>query len=250
MIAYTSRTGTRSTIAALRDAGWRLLVSAANDLRMEGMPYGLDNGAWTYHQKGLPFDEARYALALDKLAARADWVVVPDVVGNAEATMRLTAKWLPMLPPLRAQRPLVAVQDGMTIADVERLIGSHGRRVGVFLGGSTEWKLDTMAMWGAWCLEQGRYFHVARVNTMKRIRVAADAHASSFDGTSVTRFPVNLTRLDLARRSHGTDCGDPWRDYAEDAALVARELPTYRDDEEVTLSAGALRLLLEAREDA
>lgn len=59
MIAYTSRTGTRSTLEALRRAGWRLLVSAAAEHRHEGMPFAIDNGAWTYHQRGERFDVGR-----------------------------------------------------------------------------------------------------------------------------------------------------------------------------------------------
>lgn len=72
MIAYTSRTGTRTTLEALRTAGWRLLVSAANDHRMEGMPYALDNGAWTYHSRRVPFDEGRFLDALRLLGEHAD----------------------------------------------------------------------------------------------------------------------------------------------------------------------------------
>jgi hypothetical protein len=45
MAGYASRTGTRRNLAALRDAGWRLLVSAEAELRTEGMRYALDNGA-------------------------------------------------------------------------------------------------------------------------------------------------------------------------------------------------------------
>ncbi len=56
MIAYASRTGTRRNLAALRDAGWRLMVSARGVLRTEGFPYGLDNGAWTAFQRDEPFD--------------------------------------------------------------------------------------------------------------------------------------------------------------------------------------------------
>jgi hypothetical protein len=44
MIGYTSRTGTRQNLDALRHAGWRLLVSARGPLRPEGFRYGLDNG--------------------------------------------------------------------------------------------------------------------------------------------------------------------------------------------------------------
>ena len=52
MIGYASRTGTKRNLAALRDAGWRLLVSAAGrcePLRghAASFAYALDNGAWS-----------------------------------------------------------------------------------------------------------------------------------------------------------------------------------------------------------
>lgn len=46
MVGYASRTGNKRNLAALRNANWRLLVSAKGELRTEGMRYALDNGAW------------------------------------------------------------------------------------------------------------------------------------------------------------------------------------------------------------
>lgn len=71
LIAYASRTGTKRNLAGLRGAGWRLLVSATGILRHEGFQYALDNGAWTAFQKGVPFDEQKFAAALRKLERRA-----------------------------------------------------------------------------------------------------------------------------------------------------------------------------------
>lgn len=264
MIAYASRTGTAENIALMRAHGWRMLVSAANDLRHEGMPYALDNGAWSYHQKGLAFDERRYERAVDLLAERADWTVIPDVVGNRDATLKLIEKWLPMMPLARAPRVLLAVQDGMTPSDVAPFIAKHGRRVGIFLGGSDDYKLGPMMRtWGDWCDETGVHYHVARVNSASRIRQCASSGALSFDGTSVTRFArKNIARLDAARREPivlgdplfdedveviDPDCGDPWCDYDADARFVHDEMDTYRDDEPVTMMAGALRRLLVLR---
>ncbi len=250
MIAYTSRTGTRTTLEALRAFGWRLLVSAANDHRHEGMPYAIDNGAWTYHQRGVPFDEQRFLAAVETHGERADFVVVPDVVADARASLRMAEVWLPRLadrlrPTGRGIKLLIAVQDGMTRADVAPWLCRTS--VGIFLGGSTDWKIATMHRWGVVALGLGSYYHVARVNTVRRIRMAAEAGADSFDGSSPVQFPVTLPKLDRARRE-GTLIGPAWcdppRDYGADADLVARELPTYRDDEEVILEAGALRALL------
>ena len=64
MIAYASRTGTGRNLLALRSASWRLLVSAKRTLRTEGMRYALDNGAWSAHQAGEPFDSRAFEQAV------------------------------------------------------------------------------------------------------------------------------------------------------------------------------------------
>jgi hypothetical protein len=195
MIAYASRTGTRRNLAALRGAGWRLLLSPEGVLRTEGFPFGLDNGAWSAYQKGHGIDLGKFERAVERFGGAADWVVAPDIVAGGLASLDLTTAWLPRLRHLR--RVLVAVQDGMTPRDVAPLV-SH--RVGIFLGGTTTWKLGTMQRWGDWCASLGLYYHVARVNSAERIRAAARAGAASFDGTSASRYAVTVSPLDKARR--------------------------------------------------
>lgn len=188
-MAYASRTGTRRNLAALRAAGWRLLVSARGVLRTEGFPYALDNGAWTAFQRGEPFDVPAFKRAVALLGKGADWIVIPDKVADREESLRMAAEWL---PKLRGIAPLLfAVQDGMTGADVPD-------GCGVFLGGSTEWKLATMRQWGEFCRRTGRYYHVARVNSGRRIAAAKEAGADSIDGSSASRFALSLPRLQRA----------------------------------------------------
>jgi hypothetical protein len=67
MVGYASRTGTRRNLAALRDAHWRLLVSAKGELRTEGIRYALDNGAWSAFVQQQPFDEEAFLVALENL---------------------------------------------------------------------------------------------------------------------------------------------------------------------------------------
>lgn len=196
MIPYASRTGTRRNLDALRARGWRLLVSARGEHRTEGFGYAIDNGAWTAHQRGEPFDAGAFARVLDALAAGADWIIVPDVVGESRASLELTAAWLPRVAAYG--RPmLIAVQDGMVFADVAPWVAGGA---GIFLGGSTEWKLASAVAWGRWCAERDAYYHIGRVNTCRRIRLAQEAGADSIDGTSASRFAVTIPRLDHACR--------------------------------------------------
>ena len=196
LIAYASRTGTRRNLDALRGAGWRLLVSAAGCLRSEGFPYALDNGAWSAFTQGRPFDERAFFSALRKMGAAADWSVVPDIVAGGRASLDLSLRWLRHVLD-ETPVALIAVQDGMTADDVR---GYIGHRVGLFVGGSTAWKLETMSTWTALGRERCAWVHVGRVNTARRIRMCAMTGATSIDGTSATRFAKTLRPLDAARR--------------------------------------------------
>jgi len=126
----------------------------------------------------------------------ADWIVLPDIVGGGLKSLKMSASWLPRLESIG--RPmLLPVQDGMVADDVRSMLSEQ---VGLFLGGSTDWKLETMPMWGELARERGCYFHVARVNSVKRINLCQDSGADSFDGSSPTRFRKTLRGLDLGRR--------------------------------------------------
>jgi hypothetical protein len=215
VIAYASRTGTRRNLAALRDAGWRLLVSAAGGLRNEGFPYALDNGAWSAYQQGRAFDEAAFVRALRLLGAGADWTTLPDVVAGGHASLDLSLRWMrPVLD--ESPRSLLAVQDGMSADDVRPFLGE---RVGVFVGGSTAWKLATLDQWAALARDVGCWCHVGRVNSVKRITMCQVAGATSFDGTSASRYAVKLPKLDRATRQQAI----PYWDV--DALRPPREVP-------------------------
>ena len=197
MTPYASRTGTRTTLAALKAAGWGLLVSATGVQSREGFDvWCLDNGAWTAHQKGTEWNADLFVKLCHKLGDGAQFVVVPDIVGGGLDSLQLSLSWLPRLDHV-AQRRLIAVQDGMVPNDVRQYLN---KRVGIFVGGSTEWKLETLRSWGCLARETGAYLHVGRVNSQRRIALCQDAGADSFDGTSVTCFPKTLKTLDVAVR--------------------------------------------------
>ena len=196
LIAYASRTGTRRNLAALRGAGWRLLVSAAGCLRSEGFPYALDNGAWSAFTQGRQFDDRAFSVALRKMGRDADWTVIPDIVAGGPASLSLSLSWMRRVLD-ETHRGMIAVQDGLTVDDVRPYLGE---RVGIFVGGSTSWKLATLAEWGRLGQEVGCWVHVGRVNTQRRIHACVAAGATSFDGTSASRFSKTVRPLDRARR--------------------------------------------------
>lgn len=55
-----------------------------------------------------------------------------------------------------------------------------------------------MASWADLARERSTWCHVARVNSALRIRKVALAGATSFDGSSASRFAVSLPGLDRA----------------------------------------------------
>ncbi len=131
--------------------------------------------------------------------------MLPDIVCGGLASLDLTLRWLDRLrghPSIL----LIAVQDGMTPPMIKPFLGP---RVGLFVGGSTEWKEATIKDWGDLAAEVGCYSHVGRVNTKRRILICAAAAVHSIDGTSVTLFPKTLPKLDLAARQ--ADLASRWR---------------------------------------
>jgi hypothetical protein len=127
--------------------------------------YALDNGAFT------GFDETKF-LKMICLAQKSKpplWIVVPDVVGDKDATLKLWGQWEPRLRPLGW--PLaMAMQDGMTPDDFRGDIA--------FIGGTTRWKWRNLGIW-----KDVPRFHVGRVNTERHLWQAHDAGAESCDGS-------------------------------------------------------------------
>ena len=201
VIPYASCTGSSRNLTALCDAGWRLLLSPANPIPPPGFGYAIDNGAWSIFQAGREWGEAdsvAFARLLERQGRGADWVVLPDIVGGGQRSLDLSLSWLHRIQGLR----LLAVQDAMEVRQIRPLLSNT---VGVFVGGSTEWKLQTAHQWIALAHEIGAYCHIGRVNTRRRIYQMLGA--DSFDGTSATRFSKNVPLLDGARRQVGLFVG-------------------------------------------
>ena len=200
MIPYASRTGTRKNLEALKEHNWRLLVTPQSP-RTEGMPYAIDNGAWSCHQRGCGFDRRLFLRLVDILGDRADWIVLPDIVAGGLGSLELSLEWLDRLKS-RETLLLLAVQDGMRR---EHVMPFLSKRVGLFVGGTTEWKLNSLPTWAGLAHQLGIYIHVARVNTARRIRYCSGFQVHSIDGTSATRYRQTIHLLDFWRRQRAFD---------------------------------------------
>ena len=145
------------------------------------LPYAIDNGAFPAWTNGREWDGPAFVDAMEWVAkqeVRPRWIVVPDVVTDAEATFDSWSRWEPRLRDLRI--PLAfAVQDGMTPQDVERKVSPDV----IFVGGSRDWKLQTREAWA-------RSFprvHIGRVNGLRDLMACHRPGVESVDGTGFFR---------------------------------------------------------------
>lgn len=193
MIPYAVNTETRRNLAVLREAGWRLMLTPDHPTPREGMRFAIDNGAFSKNG----FDPDRFGPLIEHLGCAADFVVLPDIVAGGKASLDRSVSWIPKLRGLR--KLLLPIQDGMTAHDVG-IVLRQNVQVGLFMGGSTEFKLRELYAWGMVAHAWNRHYHIGRVNSARRIRLCAEAGADSFDGTSATRYSVTLPLLNAASK--------------------------------------------------
>lgn len=196
LLPMATSTSSSKNLAALRQHGWGLLLTPDNPQQHGFDLYGIDNGAWSAYTKGLPWEASkeRWQKLIEKQGNKALWAVAPDVVCGGLASLHTSLSWLPWLRE-RVPRVLIAVQDGMTNEDLRSWLSPT---VGIFVGGSTEWKERTMSLWGRLARETGAWCHVGRVNTARRISLCVLAQVHSFDGTSASKFSKTVPPLTAA----------------------------------------------------
>ena len=158
------------------------------------LPYACDNGAFScWNPKDNSFDEDKWAATEQRwrellmwcqcAPIKPRWAIVPDVPGNAQATLE---RWPIFAPEVQAASiPLaLAVQDGMTPTDVRSLaIQPEVIFVGGSTGGEVDWKWSTAEMW---CREFPRV-HVGRVNSPEKLYWLESIGCESCDGTGWNR---------------------------------------------------------------
>lgn len=159
----------------------------------------LDNGAYPAWASGTPLSltEQFDGLAVALTHLTPEWVVVPDVVADAEASWQRTIEGVRALEPVvGGSRLLLAVQDGMVIEDVAALARELGG--GVFVGGSG-WRYKSEALTQLQRLDV-RHVHVGRASQPSQLRACCDLGAQSCDSTTYLR-----------QQHHNTARAGQWR---------------------------------------
>lgn len=124
--------------------------------------------------------------------ARHCWfATAPDVVGDADATLRRSTPWLTRIRELGYRVAYVA-QDG-----IENHPPPYDDIDCVFIGGTTQFKLGAQARDViTQAHEHSLITHMGRVNSEKRYRYARTLGCASVDGTYLTFGPdTNLPKL-------------------------------------------------------
>ena len=168
----------------------QIVTPAAGNRLLLGVDWCADNAVFANHYPG----DDIYLAWLDSrrwAAHRCAFAVAPDVVGDAAATLRRSA---PMLPRLReAGYPAaLAAQNGL-----EHLPVPWSEFDVLFLGGDTDWKIGQHARrLTAEAKARGKQVHMGRVNSRRRLQIAAHMGCDSADGTYLAHAPdQNLPRL-------------------------------------------------------
>ena len=176
----------------------RLVSPRAGNLILPGMPWAADNDALK------AWDEDRFVKMLNRLGDSASsclFVAAPDaVVVSADGSIRGDARktvekfWDWRYEIVGRGFPVALVgQDGAE--DLELPWDAFDA---LFLGGSTEWKLSSAAAdLVAEANALGKWTHMGRVNSQRRLRIAYDAQVKSVDGTGWSMFPDDYLKRDL-----------------------------------------------------
>lgn len=189
MIAYVGQTRSPALVRELAQRGIGECV-VRGELPARRAPFFHDNGAYRDWKAGRAFACNRWTRDMRWLDYRGivpDFVVVPDVVAGGVASLAFSAFWRDVVP---AHFPAyLAVQDGMTAADVEPHVSGYR---GIFVGGSLDWKLATAAAWVRFAHARGLRCHVGRVGTAARVRWARAIGVDSIDSSLPLRHAEAL----------------------------------------------------------
>lgn len=163
----------------------QMVTPDAGNRVVDGTRWAIDNGCFAAR-----WTPERWLATLDRhqhLAADCLFVVVPDVVADAQATNERWARWHGAARN-RGYRTAYVLQNGAT---------SFPPCSAVFIGGDTPWKLGVEARaLVAEAKARGLWVHMGRVNSLRRLRYAAALGCDSVDGTFLAFGPDhNLPQL-------------------------------------------------------
>ena len=157
----------------------------------DGVTWAADTGCFAAPERFDPLTYLGWLARYQADAGRCLFATMPDVVGDAAATLAKVQPWPRIIRGL-GYKPALVAQDGLESRPVP-----WDDFDALFIGGSTAWKLGEAAtMLVRAARERGKWVHAGRVNSLRRLRHVAWQGAQSADGTFVAFGPnVNLPRM-------------------------------------------------------
>jgi hypothetical protein len=146
-----------------------------------GIPWAADNDAYNDSYSDEAFERM---LAAIRGVPGALFVAAPDVVGDSHRTALLYEEWAPLV--MRdGHRCAWVAQDGLEgVGDAP-----WGAMDALFVGGTDAFKGHPLvAELVAEANRRGKWAHMGRVNTARRIRYAGSIGCDSFDGSKYSRW--------------------------------------------------------------
>ena len=150
--------------------------------------WAADNGCFARPDK---YTDAGFLQWLDKFDRNGClFAVAPDVVGDADATLDRAMPMMPKIRDLGFKAAFVgqdgAKPDGLPWLEMDAL----------FIGGSTSWKLSQPAAdLISEARRRGKWVHMGRVNSWRRIRLAHVLGCHSVDGTCLAFEPAREKKI-------------------------------------------------------
>ena len=186
---YLATSNSPSIDQAMRSGQLGRVCTPNGGVRARHGAWCADNGAFSDS-----WDSAKWWRWLQANAGDAGsclFAALPDVVGDWDATLELSLPWAGQVKALGYPVAIV-LQDGATVAAVpwEDIDA-------VFVGGTTAWKLGEAAREIVSAAKRrGKWAHMGRVNSERRLRYASHIGCDSADGTFLSFGPdVNLGKL-------------------------------------------------------
>lgn len=193
---YLSGVISQSLLADLRPDVGLMIQPGMGDFSRAKLPlqfrtWAADNGRFAQPDKWVAGDWLEWAAGLRRYRDRCLFMVAPDFVGNAQATLELSVPYLPTIRQLGYPAAFVS-QNGATVEMVPWELTDV-----LFIGGDDAWKFcEASVALVAEAQRRGKWVHMGRVNTLTRMRAAAALRVDSGDGTFLRRAPdVNWPRL-------------------------------------------------------
>ena len=162
-----------------------------------GVPWAADNGAFA------GFNETAWRSMLHAVAGVHGclFCVAPDVVGDAQATQEMWSVYRVDIANAGLPAAWVA-QDGANADSIP------DDAAAVFIGGTNEFKFSIAAIEIVRAAkESGRWVHVGRVNSFRRLRLCQSIGADSVDGSRWNRFRDTHLPAGLALLAGGKQLG-------------------------------------------